>query len=86
MVLEQELGWVIYLQDLLTRSQAFRKGVQYLLRGQLPMDLVPPGAIKQALEEVGAYLKATYPRFRAAFNSLFTTITANQCSRTSTSN
>ena len=33
------------------------------------MDLVPPGAIKQALEEVGAYLKAAYPRFRAAFNS-----------------
>ena len=33
------------------------------------MDLVPPGAIKKALEEVSAYLKATYPRFRGAFNN-----------------
>ena len=69
MVLEKDLGWVIYMQDLLTRSHAFRKGVQYLLRGQLSMDLVPPGVIKQALGEVDAYLKATYPRLRAAFSS-----------------
>ena len=33
------------------------------------MDLVPPGAIKQALLDVDAYLKTTYPRFRAAFDS-----------------
>ena len=33
------------------------------------MDLVPPGAIKQALGDVDAYLKTAYPRFRAAFSS-----------------
>ena len=69
MVLEEELGRVIYLQDLLTRTQAFRKGVQYLLRGQLAMDLVPPEALTQAIREVNGYLKANYPRFEAAFHS-----------------
>ena len=69
-VLVEELGWGIYLRDLLTRIHAFRNGVQYLLRGQLSMDLVPLGAIKQALGDVDAYLKTAYPRFRAAFSSL----------------
>ena len=67
MVLEEELGRVIYLQDLLMRTQAFRKGVQYLLRGQLAMDLVPPEA--QAIREVNGYLKSNYRRFEAAFHS-----------------
>ena len=48
MVLEEEMGQVIYLQDLLTRTQAFRNGVQYLLRGQLSMDLVPPEAFNSS--------------------------------------
>ena len=69
MVLEEEMGRVIYLQDLLTRTQAFRKGVQYLLRGQLAMDLVPPEALTRAIGEVNGYLKANYPRFEVAFHS-----------------
>ena len=68
MVLEEEMGRVIYLQDLLTPTQAFRKGVQYLLHGQLAMDLVPPEALTQAIREVNGYLKANYPRFEAAFH------------------
>ena len=63
MVLEDEMGPVIYLQDLLTRTQAFQKGVQYLLRGQLAMDLVPPEALARVIGEVNGYLKANYPRF-----------------------
>ena len=69
MVLEKELGRLIYLQELLTRTQAFGKGVQYLLRGQLAMDQVPPEALTQAIREVNGYLKANYPRFEAAFHS-----------------
>ena len=45
MVLEEEMGRVIYLQ-------AFHTGVQYLLRGQLSMDLVLPEALAQAIKEV----------------------------------
>ena len=45
MVLEEEMGRVIYLQGLLTHTQAFRKGLQYLLGGDLALDLVPPEAL-----------------------------------------
>ena len=69
MVLEEEMGRVIYLQDLLTRTEAFQKEVQYLLRGQLAMDLVPPEALTRAIGEVNGYLKANYPRFEVAFHS-----------------
>ena len=31
-VLEEKMGRVIYLQDLMTHTQAFRKGVHYILR------------------------------------------------------
>ena len=61
MVLEEEMGHVIYLQGLLTRTQAFRKGVQFLLRGQLAMDLVPPEALTRAIGEVNGYLKPNCP-------------------------
>ena len=62
MVLEEEMGRMIYLQDLLTRTQAFRKGVQYLLRGQLAMDLVPPEALTQVIREVNGYFESQLPK------------------------
>ena len=69
MVLEEEMGRVIYLQDLLTCTKAFRKGVQCLLPGQLAMDLVLPEPLARAIGEVINYLTTTYPWFKVVFSS-----------------
>ena len=70
MMLEDRMGAVVYLQDLVDQSYAFRKGIQSLLQGKLTIDLVPPALIKTAITEVTAYLKREHPRFTVAFESV----------------
>ena len=70
MMLEDRMGAVVYLQDLVDQSYAFRKGIQSLLQGKLTIDLVPPALIKTATTEVTAYLKREHPRFTVAFESV----------------
>ena len=69
MMPEDLLGAVVYVQDLVDQSYAFRRGVQVLLQGKLIIDLVPPALIKTTLAEVTAYLKKEHPRFKVAFES-----------------
>ena len=69
MMLEDRMGTVVYMQDLVDQSYAFRKGVQSLLQGKLTIDLVPPTLIKTAITEVTAYLKREHPCFTVAFES-----------------
>ena len=69
MVLEEKLGLVIYYLDLMRETEAFSRGVQYLLRGKLSVDLVPPDAINRAVKDITMYLQKTYPRFEVAFKS-----------------
>ena len=63
MMLEDRMGAVVYVQDLVDQSYAFLRGVQALLQGKLTTDLVPPTLIKTAVTEVTAYLKKEHPRF-----------------------
>ena len=61
MMLEDRLGAVVYIQDVVDKSYVFRRGVQALLQGKLTIDLVPPTMIKAAVAEVTAYLKQEHP-------------------------
>ena len=69
MMLEDRMGAVVYMQDLVDQSYAFRRGVQALLQGKLTIDLIPPTLIRTAVKEVTAYLKREHPRFTVAFES-----------------
>ena len=78
MMLEDRMGAVVYMQDLVDQSYAFRRGVQALLQGKLTIDLVPPTLIKTAITEVTAYLNREHPRYLRVQHSI--TTTANHCS------
>ena len=69
MMLEDRMGAVVYMQDLVDQSYAFRRGVQALLQGKLTIDLIPPTLIRTAIKEVTAYLKREHPLFTVAFES-----------------
>ena len=69
MILEDRLGAVVYIHDLIDKSYAYRHGVQALLQGKLTIDLVPPTMIKADVAEVTDYLKRDHPRFSVAFKN-----------------
>ena len=69
MMLENRLGAVVYIQDLIDKSYAYRRGVQALLQGKLTIDLVPPTMIKAAVAEVTDYPKRNHPRFGVVFEN-----------------
>ena len=69
LILEDRMCAVVYMQDLVDQSYAFRSGVQALLQGKLTIDLVPPTLIKTAVKDVTADLKREHPRFTVAFES-----------------
>ena len=69
MILEDRLGAVVYIHDLIDKSYAYRHGVQALLQGKLTIDLVPPTMIKADVAEVTDYLKRDHPRFSMAFKN-----------------
>ena len=48
-MLEDRLGAVAYIQDLIDKSYAFRRGIQALLQGKLTIDMVLPTMIIELL-------------------------------------
>ena len=52
MMLEDRLGAVVYIQDLIDKSYAFRRGIQALLQGKLTIDWIPSAMINAAVIEV----------------------------------
>ena len=49
MMLEDRLGVVVCIQDIIENSYAFRRGIQALLQGKLTIDMVPPTMINAQL-------------------------------------
>ena len=50
MMLEDRMEAVVYMQDLVDQSYAFRRGVQALLQGKITIDLVPPTLVSSETE------------------------------------
>ena len=69
MMLEDRLGAVVYIKDLIDKSYAFRRGIQASLQGKLTIDMVPSTMINAAVVEVTNYLKCEHPRFSVAFTN-----------------
>ena len=69
MVLEDRLRAAVYIQDLIDKRYAFRRGIQALLQGKLTIDLIPPTLFYAAVIEVTNYLKREHPRFSVAFTN-----------------
>ena len=69
MMLEDRLGAVVYIKDLIDKSYAFRRGIQASLQGKLTIDMVPSTMINAAVVEVTNYFKREHPRFSVAFTN-----------------
>ncbi len=54
---------VRYLEEYVLHSEAVMTGVQYLLTGRLPVQLVPPKLLREQLKIIRGMVEANYPMF-----------------------